>query len=135
MNKTDRNEKTCATKTGQYRRICQAIKHADSLMDRVALMFDPVRIYRCYEHSDVFYHVGHDRFMNLESQRLYQEAARSRGRSRRLNGGDTDIRYMRAVADRRRIRMGAWADDDESMWEEESDPGTYSREPEQNVDL
>ena len=118
LNKTDPNRKTCATKTGQYRRICQAIKHADSLMDHVTLMFDPVHTYRCYEHSDVFYHVGHDRFMNLESQRLYQKAARSRGRIRRLNGGDTYSHNMQAVADRRRIRMGAWADDNDPMLEE-----------------
>ena len=82
-------EKTCDSKLGNHQRICQAIKHADLLTEKVTLTFDPVATYWCDRHQ--VYHVGHDKYMNRESVKVYESAARDRGNARIKRGEQSDI--------------------------------------------
>ena len=77
-------EKSCDTKAGWYPRICDAIHHADLLMDQITLMEHPTRAYWCEKHR--VYHVGRNRFMKPEVRSVYEPAAWSRGREMRLGG-------------------------------------------------
>ena len=78
----DSYEKSCDTKIGWYPRICEAIHHADSLMDKTTLMKYPEVAYWCKKHR--VYHVGRDRFMKPAVRAVYEPAAWARGRERRL---------------------------------------------------
>jgi hypothetical protein len=80
----DSYEKSCDTKIGWYPRICEAIHHADSLMDKTTLMKYPEVAYWCKKHR--VYHVGRDRFMKPAVRAVYEPAAWARGRALRLQG-------------------------------------------------
>ena len=85
MKLNDSPKNNCDTKLGWYTHICQAIKHADSLMDRITLMKYPEAVYWCGIHR--VYHVGRNRFMTPEVRVVYERAAWSRGREMRLRMG------------------------------------------------
>ena len=78
----DSYEKSCDTKIGWYPRICDAIHHADSLMDQITLMKYPEVAYWCEKHR--VYHVGRNRFIKPEVRAVYEPAAWARGRELRL---------------------------------------------------
>ena len=75
-------EKSCDTKAGWYPRVCDAIHHADSLMDQITLMKYPEVAYWCTKHR--VYHVGRNKFMKPDVRSVYEPASWSRGRDRRL---------------------------------------------------
>jgi hypothetical protein len=77
----DSYEKNCDTKVG-HQRVCEAIHHADRLMDQITLMKYPEVSYWCQWHR--LYHVGRNRLIKSEVRSVYEPASRARGRERRL---------------------------------------------------
>ena len=74
--------KRCDTKFG-YPRICDAIHHADLLMDKISLMEYPEVAYWCDKHR--VYHVGRNIYIKPEVRSVYEPAAWARGREMRLS--------------------------------------------------